>query len=241
MARSPLFGRRIHISGSIATDQSSFGSQINFNGVYSWQGLTASYGRRAYAYASTMPAFLLEEPYDEEGSDGNGYNPNATQPVRRFVYWGLLSTIGGYMAGNGYVWPFRSGWDTHLNTAGANDLKRLNDLLLSIPWWRLIPSGLGGMGTLVTAGGGTIDNGDYVAAAATATGDLLLAYVGPDHSGSLSVDLSKMRGSVTARWLDPTSGSYRSIGSFPNTGTQSFTPPGANSAGAGDWILRLDS
>ena len=54
------------------------------------------------------PAFLLEEPYDEEGPDGNHVNVYATQPVRRFQWWGWLSTIGGYIAGNGYVWLFNS-------------------------------------------------------------------------------------------------------------------------------------
>ena len=45
-------------------------------------------------------------------------NPSATQPVRRFQWWGWLSTIGGYMSGNGYVWPFNSGWNSHLDTQG---------------------------------------------------------------------------------------------------------------------------
>ena len=228
-------------SNSVATDQSDFGSQVNFNGAYSWTGQTASYGRKAYSFASTMPAFLLEEPYDEEGPDGNGFNPNATQPVRRFVYWGVLSSIGGYMAGNGYVWPFKTGWASHLNTAGTNDLKRLNDFLQSIDWWRLVPEGLGGIGTLVTAGGGTIDRGNYVAAAATTDSDLLVAYIGPSHVGGVTIEMSKMRGTVTARWFDPTNGAYTTIGTYPNTGTRTFTPSGDNSAGAADWVLRLDA
>ena len=85
-------------SESIATDQGTFGSTMTLNGAYSWAGNVATYGRRAYAFSPTLPAFLLEEPYDQEGPDGNGVNPNATQPVRRFQWWGWLSTVGGYIS-----------------------------------------------------------------------------------------------------------------------------------------------
>jgi hypothetical protein len=226
-------------SGMIGTDPAAFGDEVNLNGVYTWSGETASHGRRAYAHSPTMPAFLLEEPYDEEGPEAMNYNSNAIPPVRRFVYWGLLSTIGGYVAGNGYVWRFNDGWETHLDTPGAFDLKRLNDLWQSIPWWRLVPEGLGGMGMLVTAGNGIIDH-DYVAAAATVEGDLLLAYVSPDHAGTMTIDMTKLRGLVRARWFDPTSGRYTAIGMYPNLGERAFTTPGTNSAGARDWVLQLD-
>ena len=216
-----------------------FGDEVTLNGVYSWAGETASHGRRAYAYTPTMPAFLLEEPFDEEGPEAMNYNSNAVPPVRRFVYWGLLSTIGGYVAGNGYIWRFNDGWENHLDTPGTLDLKRLNDLWQSLPWWRLVPEGLGGMGMLVTAGNGIIDH-DYVAAAATSEGDLLLAYVSPDHSGTVAIDMSKMRGLVRARWFDPTSGLYTAIGTYPNISEHTFTTPGTNSAGSRDWVLQLD-
>ena len=103
-----------------------------------------------------MPAFLLEGPYDEEGPDGTNVNGNATQPCRRFQWWSALSSIGGYMAGNGYTWPFNSGdWNTHLNTQTQQDNARLNAFLNSIEWYTLVPSGLGGIGTIITAGGST--------------------------------------------------------------------------------------
>jgi hypothetical protein len=132
-----------------------------------------------------MPAFLLEEPYDEEGPDGNNVNPNAIQPVRRFQYWGWLTTIGGYISGNGYIWPFRSpDWQKHLDTQGAFDMERLNKFIKSITWWKLVPSGLAGMKTLITAGGNISTDSDYVAAAATYEGTLLVAYIPPSHNGS---------------------------------------------------------
>ena len=53
--------------------------------------------------------------------------------------------------------------------------------------------------------------------------------------------MSKMRGSTTGRWFDPTSGTYQGIGTLPNSGTRSFAPPGVNAAGDRDWVLILTS
>ena len=142
-------------SDSIATDVTRFASTITLNGVYSWTGAIATHSRRAYMRTPVIPAFLLEEPYDQEGPDGNGYNPNATQPVRRFQWWGWLSTIGGYIAGNGYVWPFRDGWQTHLDTQGSRDMARLNAFIKSITWWQLVPVGAGRDEDAGDGGGGS--------------------------------------------------------------------------------------
>ena len=202
-------------------------------------------GRRAYAHSPVEPAYLLEEPYDEEGPDGNNFNGNATQPVRRFQWWGWLSTIGGYISGNGYVWPFNApAWQAHLDTQGTRDMTRLNAFMQSIAWYKLVPSGLGGMRTLITAGGSSSSNSDYVAAAATPDGTLLVAYVPPAHSGAITVDMAAMSGPSRARWFDPTTGAYTDItaGAYtlPNTGSHAFTPPGNNGSGYTDWTLVLD-
>jgi hypothetical protein len=187
-----------------------------------------------------MPTFLLEEPYDEEGPDGNGYNPSATQPVRRFQWGGWLSSTGGYISGNGYVWTFTTGWKNHLNTQGAQDMARLNAFIRSIAWYNLVPSGLGGMKTLITAGGSSPASSDYVPAAATPDGSLLVAYIQPAHSGSITVDLTAMSGTARARWFNPTTAAYTTIGTFANTGASTFTPPGNNGTGYSDWVLILD-
>jgi len=118
---------------SIATGQPTFGRSMTLNGVYAWSGLVNSWGRNAYGRTPVEPAFLLEGPYDEEGPDGNSINWHATEPVRRFQWWGWLSTIGGYITGNGYVWPCVE-WRAHLYTQGSRDLARLNAFMQSIPW-----------------------------------------------------------------------------------------------------------
>jgi hypothetical protein len=229
-------------SGMIATDQLNFGAAMTLNGAYSFSGDVNNLGRRAYSRALVEPAFLLEEPYDEEGADGNGANPNAIQPVRRFQWWGWLSSIGGYISGNGYVWPFRSpDWLNHLNTQGSRDMMRLNAFINSIRWFKLVPSGLSGIRTLVTNGGSTPSLSDYVAAAGTSDGTLLVAYIPPAHSGSITVDMTAMSGPSKADWYDPTNATDTEIGTgLPNTGTRVFTPPGNNGAGDGDWVLVIE-
>ena len=231
-------------AGQNSTDQKDFGSEVTLNGVYTWgsRATVPTLGRRAYSRNPVMAAFLLEEPYDEEGPDGNHVNPNAIQPVRRYQWWGWLSTIGGYIAGNGYVWPFvEPHWRNHLDTQGARDMGRLNTFIKSSPWWNLKPSGLDGMKNLIAEGGGVETSDDYISAAATSDGTFLVAYVPPAHHGSFKVDMSSLSSPAKAMWFDPTSGSYTSIeGSpFANAGLHEFTPPLRNSQGLQDWTLVL--
>ena len=230
---------------TIYTDQAdaTLRAAGTLEGAYSFAGHVNTVARKGYAHSPPMPTFLLEEPYDEEGPDGNNVNGSATQPVRRFQWWGWLSSIGGYISGNGFVWPFNVGvWPNHLNTQGARDMARLNAFVRSIAWFNLVPSGMGGMGTLVTAGGSSPASSDYVAAAATPDGTLLVAYVPPAHSGSITIDMTAMSGPMRARWFNPASAAYTLIGTgpFANTGTSSFTPPGDNGTGFHDWVLLLE-
>ncbi len=229
--------------GTNSADQKDFGDQVNLNGVYTWGTVPVQkLGRQAYTRQPVLPAFLLEEPYDEEGPDGNRFNPHAIQPVRRFQWWGWLTSIGGYMAGNGYIWPFiDQWWQRHLNTPATLDNERLNAFVRSIKWWDLVPSGLSGMKSLILSGGSTDDKSDFVAASANKDGSLLIAYIPPDHSGSITVDLTVLKKKVNAWWFDPTNGKSFEINGFPVTGEKShrFDPPVKNSSGQNDWALKL--
>ena len=82
---------------------------------------------------------------------------------------------------------------------------------------------------------------DYVTAARTPDGSLVMAYM--PTLRNLTVDMSKLKGRAWAQWYDPSRGVYVPIvGSpFPNTGTRMFTPPGPNGDGDGDWALVLET
>jgi hypothetical protein len=78
-----------------------------------------------------------------------------------------------------------------------------------------------------------------VTAAGTPDGKLAIAYL--PAITTITVDMTKLGDTVTARWYDPTNGTYVTItGSpFPNMGTHNFTSPGNNSTGDPDWVLVL--
>jgi hypothetical protein len=231
-------------SGENAADNRHFGDEMTLNGVYTWElkVLVPYLARKAYAHNPPMPAFLLEEPYDEEGPDGNNYNPNATQPVRRFQWWGWLSTIGGYISGNGYVWQFVDPlWQQHLNTRGAHDMARLNKFIKSLEWWKLVPAGLNGMKNLIPDPANIDTTASYVSAAAARDGSFLVAYIPPAHNGGVRVDLSALTKPCFLYWFDPTDGRYLSPEASPlsNHGIREFIPPGKNHADESDWVLLL--
>ena len=97
------------------------------------------------------------------------------------------------------------------------------------------------MRTLLMRGGSPDRGQDYVAAAATVSGTLLIAYVPPGHRRPIDVDMSVMTGLARARWFDPTNGAYITVdSSLANTGSRVFVMPGRNGAGATDWVLVLD-
>lgn len=230
-------------SGENAAENKHFGKDMTINGVYTWElkNPVPRQARRAYANQPVMPAFLLEEPYDEEGPDGNKYNPNATQPVRRFQWWGWLGTIGGYISGNGYVWQFVDPvWQQHLDTQGAKDMHRLNKFIGSIEWWKLVPSGLDGTSNFVVNSVADT-SAAYISVAASRDGNLLVAYAPPAHKGNMTIDATTLKQNLQAWWFDPTNGKYLStkgnVGSKKNELT--FTHPSRNSTNENDWVLLL--
>jgi hypothetical protein len=155
---------------------------------------------------------------------------------------------------NHVIWNcFGGDWKQNLGSPHTLDFQRMGQFLDGVAWWRLVPSAVPGMKTLVTAGTGTFTNvtqlgvgevggDDWIVAAATPDGASLVAYVPPAHVGSFTVDLTALAGQVTARWIDPTNGGSTPVGTFTNTGQQIFSiPSGNNSGGSTDWVLDLEA
>jgi hypothetical protein len=190
----------------------------------------------AVQHAPTKPALMVETSY--EGT----YWYSGPQTLRRGEWWSALAGAAGQFYGNPFVWPFKRGWQSHLNTTGVVQLGYLTTLLRELRWYEFVPD----VGhTVVTAGYGTfapdgnVNTSDYVTAARRSDGQVVIAYL--PTTATLTIDLSRLAGPVTAHWYDPTSGTSTAVGGGPfgPGGTTTFTPPGANRSGDQDWVLVL--
>lgn len=215
------------LRNSIATDL--FAASISLNGIYPNNAVDhCSETARAYAVSPAKPVFLQEHSFEELTTE-----PPA---VRRMLYWSFLSgAIAGTLFGNGVFTSFDAGvYTSHMNTQGTLDAERMNRYLMSKPWYSLVPTQ-----SAITAGGGTADTETEVRFAVNPAGTFGMAYLPPNHTGTLTLNMTVFSATVTAKWRDPTNATYTNIGSLPNTGTNVFTKPGNNSAGAADWVLEL--
>ena len=145
--------------------------------------------------------------------------------------------------GSFFTWTLQEGWQAELGTTGTAQIAYVRALFELRRWHDLIPDQADavvspGYGTY--ASDGSVNDSDYVTAAATADGTLAIAYL--PTSRTVTVEMSKFAGTVTARWYDPASGGYLTVpGSpFDNSGARQFSPPGLNSDGDDAWILLLE-
>lgn len=211
--------------GSIGTDL--FASNITLNPCYSDTLDVNNQGTRAWAVSPPKPAFFQEMPFEESASVPPAW--------RRLLWWAFLSS-GGYLFGNGVFTSFESGvYTSHMNTQGTLDAERQNRFLRSVQAHGLVPTQ-----GCITAGGGTANTETEVRAMVNPLGTLMLVYLPPNHTGTVTIDMTKMSALTTARWWDPTAATFAADSSgLSPTGTHVFTKPGNNSAGEADLLLVL--
>ena len=193
---------------------------------------------KEYNRPSFVPVVMVEAGYEFEQNEGD-FSKGDPPILRRQEYWTALSGAAGQFYGSKYTWPFPDGWKTHLNTTGTAQLGYLVKLLTARRWFQLVPDQqhklvTDGYGTFKTSG--SVGSSDYVTTAATPDGRLALSYL-PD-GGTITVDLSRLRSGVRARWYDPTSGKFRAA-TVPKSKPTRFSAPGDNAAGDRDWVLLL--
>ncbi|HTL19031.1 MAG TPA: DUF4038 domain-containing protein [Patescibacteria group bacterium] len=227
------------VSGSL--DDPNWESIISLSCAYTYYPVYAEV-LKEYNRPNFLPVIMIESDYE--------FERQATPAVlRRIEYWSILAGAAGQVYGSGPIWPFADNWKRSLDSTGAVQMAWVKALFEPLAWFDLLPDQ---QHKLVVAGYGTFDReshegnhyvmtSDYVTAGRTADGRLAIAYV--PSIRPLKVDLSQLRGPVTARWYDPSCGKFSPIeGSpFPNSGKHDFTPPGNNADGDGDWLLVLES
>jgi chitodextrinase len=224
------------VSGSL--DDPSWAPIIDLNASYTYYPTYAQV-LTDYDRQDAPPTFLVEANYEFEH---NAFDEGTPAILRRQEYWTMLSGSAGQLYGNGYTWPFRQDWQSHLDTPGSAQIAYVKFLFAPRPWYNLIPDQ---DHSVVTAGYGTYsDSGslgasDYLTAARTPDGAWIMAYMPTRRT--ITVDMSKLGSIADAFWYDPTDGASSSIAGspFPNSGSRTFSPPGNNSDGDGDWVLVL--
>ena len=206
-----------------AIDQYRNEGWLDLNDTYTYgmvhQKLVNDFGRQP-----TMPYVLIETSYEGE------HNASEVQ-IRRQAYWAILCGATGQFMGNRPMWLFDPGWEAALNSVGALDMQRLYALFSSRPWNELVPDL---KHEVVVDGLGEFNGMDYLAAARTADGGTVMAYL--PTSRSVTVEMGKVSGSeAMAWWFNPRTGESSKAGKFPTTGRKQFSPPAE-----GDWVLVLD-
>lgn len=244
----------INVFTSSSLDDQSWAPIISLNGTYTY---SATYIQMLHSYNQTpvMPAYLLEAHYDlEEVGEPTDYG--TPDVLRRQEYWTMLSGGIGQFYGNRYTWSLTPGWDSYIDTLGVSQLEIWKDFFSALPWQDLVPDQ---KHTTLTAGYGTfgddkvlfdsndltakmtprVSQSDYSTAAKTPDGSYAVLYMPMPRT--VTVNMTDLKGPVTAKWFDPTNGKYQEIqGSpFQNSGSRRFTPPGMNHAREGDWVLLL--
>jgi hypothetical protein len=234
--------------GTQSTDWAAFAQYVQVQGVYETDAkILQNVTRGGYSRKPALPAFEIEDIYEGEWPPAGD-----PAPTRGQLWWSQLGAIGGVFYGHRDIWEFstdtfNSGypfphtrWQLALDTPGSNAVRAMASLYATLPWYDLVPSGIAPMKNIVTAGGSSVGNDDYVAAAATADGKAIVAYLPAAGAANraITVDMSVMSGPSKARWMDPTNGMFTDAGSgIANSGTHVFTVPRANASGANDWVL----
>jgi hypothetical protein len=167
-----------------------------------------------YDRSPAKPTVMDEGAYEGGSEYGFAVTPLI---VRRQAYYSYLA--GGFHTyGHNDSWRILPTWRAALDAPGAVQVGKLRSLFESLSeWWLLTPDQ-----SLLTTGGNT--SGEVLSLAARhKDGKWAVVYCADPRT--ISVAMGKLLGKARAYWIDPRTGASKSIGSFANSGTRSFTTP----------------
>jgi chitodextrinase len=206
-------------------------SWLNLNWVYQTGATVVSGAQSNYSRSPWLPPLMGEDWYElTETAFG----------VRQEGYEEILGgTYLGRLFGNDVIWDFNSPvyaqsgdptWQSQLGSPGSIAQAYMGALFRSREHWKLVPDI---NNTVLTAG---FQSGSTLALAArTSDGQTVVAYIPAGQT--ITISLAKISDtSAQAWWFNPQTAATTLIGSFPTTGSQSFTPPDQN-----DWVLVIDA
>jgi hypothetical protein len=183
-----------------------------------------------------IPEINLEPNYEAHSSRSAGSTLLFTDyHVRRAAYWSvLISPTAGVTYGAHGVWSWEAvkaeplnhrgagvapAWQEAMKLPGSADMGRLNTLIRSLPWTKLLPAQ-----DALAAQPGATDPRRFIAVAKG--GDALVAYL--PVGGTVQFKAEAVKGLTRARWFDPRTGLWQSAASYQAPDDK-------------DWVLVLDS
>jgi hypothetical protein len=208
-------------TGVMASENPTFASIIDLDGYYAYDyDLTYEKDLEFSAKTPARPVFHLDMSYETEpgGEPAN---------IRRKAYTAILSGAVGSSFNAGPDWYLFKDWK-NMDSEGSRETTYWYRFFSALPWQELVPdrehrSLIDGYGSYGTT--------DYVAAAQTSEGDLLLAYL--PAGGTVTIDLTTISGErARADWYDPTTGRTTQGGEFATRGTTELSAPSRSS-----WVL----
>jgi hypothetical protein len=209
-----------------------------------WLGTNWTDTTQANAVASCQAAFSSNPflpPF--EGEDWYELEHGITGfQARQEGYWEVLSgCYVGRLFGNGPIWSFNAphagdtspSWQSQLSSPGSLGEQFMGQLMRSREHWLMVPDKAH---TVLTAGFGSAST--LSVAARSSDGQTVIAYFSDGNATAKTISMSSIVSSsstAVAWWYAPLTGAATLIGTFPNSGSQSFTAPDGN-----DWVLVID-
>ncbi len=190
-----------------------------------------------YQASPTLASFLREPYY--AGPFATCSLPQCSDlNERQFAYWAAFCGESGCFV-SAAIYAYFPGiqgsdglWTTNLVCNISLDFPNLGKLFNSRNWTNFVPDA---GHTVVTSGYGTSGAIDYITTVRESHGYTLMSYI-PQDKMAPTVAMNQLAGATAnAWWYNPSNGVATLIGTYPTTGTQTFTPASTN-----DWVLVLD-
>jgi hypothetical protein len=223
----------IQLAAMNSTDNRYWRSRVDWNFVYTYSPAFVPLAR-ATEESPRQPAVLGESNYEQENNQPDT-PPTTSESLRRQALWTFTSAGVGMFYGS-QDWNFHRGWQQRLDQPGIAQLSSIARTIDSLEWWRLRPDTAH---TFLTTGIGDCSLGsvdvlqrDCATAAISDEGDLAAVYLPTGRR--FAIDTRQLASHSVAEWVDPASGA-----TFPTPLQSTYTTPGRNSDGGGDWVLLI--
>jgi hypothetical protein len=200
----------------------SYQNLVDINAVYAGDPATLA----RVAYRNVRPFMYQEGIYENE--HGSTLVDIQAQALITYLGGGLI----GHIFGSCPLWSFGTArsfcdtanppfdtWRANLNSPGSISVGKIGRLMRSRRWWRMIPDYVNTVVMSPKKSGMR-----YRAAARELSGETVMAW-SPD-GDRIIVRMNQISGRLAhGWWFSADDGTLTDLGTFPTSGTRTFTPP----------------